>query len=152
MDLGREWAPDDSPTSSPEKEDRLMAQYVEERGGLLFTQVNVAYRSEGLGHRYLDGLRIIDPGVGEGEMYSYGGANRETIWGLMEEHPVEAIEVHDWGLDVFGHCLGKAAIIEQEFDPPAVDRTIIVGDGPPDEPAVEQVYDAFGVNWVVIDA
>lgn len=84
-------------------------------------------------------------------MYSYGRANREKIWEFIENHPVETIEVHDWGLDVFGHCLGKAAIIKQEFDPPAVDRTVIVADGPSDEPAVEQVYDAFRVDWVVID-
>lgn len=151
MEWGREWTPEDSPTSSPEKEDRLMARYVEERGGLLFTQVNVAYLSDGWGARYVDGLRIIDPPSGDGDMYSYGAENREDIWELLEDHRVDVIEVHDWGLDVLGHCLGKAAILKREFAPPEVRRTVIVADGPPDEPAVERAYDEFGVDWVVID-
>lgn len=151
MDLGQEWTPEDSPTSSPEVEDQCMARYVEERGGLLFTQVNVAYRVDGWGRRYIDGLRVIDPPYGEGEMYSYGSENREVIWELLENHHVDMIEVHSWGLDVLGHCLGKAAIIEEEFAPPEVQRTVIVADGSPNEPAVEQAYEEFEVDWVVVE-
>lgn len=151
MDFGPEWDPDNAPTSSPEKEDRRVARYIKERGGLLFTQVNATYTVDGWGARYIDGLRFIDPPQGDGEMYSYDSENRETIWRLLENHRVEVIEAHDWGLDVFGQCLGKADIIEKEFNPPEVERTVIVVNGPPDEPAVEQVYEEFGVDWIVID-
>lgn len=128
-----------------------MAQYFEQQGGLLFTQVNVTYPVESSVGRYLDGLRIIDPPSNHGEMYSYGSENREVVWDLLKDHRVEVVEVHDWGLDVFGDCLGKAAIIEREFNPPEVQRTVLVANGPPEDPAVEQVYDEFGVDWVVVD-
>lgn len=151
MELGREWTPENAPTSSPKKEDIHMEKYFDQRGGLLFNQVNVAYEVEGLGARYVDGIRIIDPPKGEGEMYSYGSENRETIWKLLRNHRVDVVEVHNWGFDVLGHCIGKAAIIEKEFDPEEVKKTVIVVDGRPEEPTVEQVYEELDVDWVVID-
>jgi len=150
MEFGREWDPQDSPTSSPEREDVRMAEYFREQGGLLFTQVNIAYRVDGRGARYVDGVRIINPPRGEGEMYSYGTENREAIWTLLENHHVDVIEVHDWGFDVLGHCLGKATLIEEQFDPPEVEKTVIVADGAPNDPPVEREYKILDVDWKVI--
>ncbi|MEF8893119.1 hypothetical protein [Halodesulfurarchaeum sp.] len=130
-----------------------LEQYADEQGGLLIATVNVSLRVEGPGNRYVDGIRVIDPPEGEGEKYDYHKLpNNKPVWDLLSNHRIELIEVHNWGLQVLGDCLGKAAIIENEFAPVEVKKTVIVNTGQPNEPAVEEVYEDYGVDWVVIES
>lgn len=122
---------------------------------MLFTEVNVAYPVDGSRQRRLDGLRIINPPYAEGKAYAYGPENRSNIWELLESHPVELIEVHGWGFHAFGQVLGKAEILSNSLNPHDLRKTVITAEdwsNPKEkpDPATEDVYAKFDVNWVVL--
>lgn len=151
----RPWTPGDV----SEREDKQLAEYHEHRGGLLFTEVNVAYPVSGSRQRRLDGVLFPNPPDGhDGGAYHYTPANRPEIRELMQHCVSELIEVHSWGFYGFGQLVGKAAIIENEWKPADVRKVFIPdndGRSPyyPDEtsdPATEAVFDEFDVDVVVV--
>jgi hypothetical protein len=151
----RPWSPGDV----SEREDDHLVRYHERRGGLLFSEVNVAHPVPGSRQRRLDGVLFPDPPEGlDGDAYHYTPSNRAGIRDLLRDRTAELIEVHAWGFYGFGQLVGKAAIVENEWNPEAVQKVFIPdndGRSPyyPDEnpdPATEAVFDQFDVDVVVV--
>lgn len=116
----------------------------------------MAYPASGSRQRRLDGLRVQNPPLGGGEAYCYGPENRSTIWKLLENHPVEVIEVHGWGFHAFGQVLGKAEILQKVIDPMDLSKTVITTSewqtpSGNSDPATEAVYENYDIDWVVLD-
>lgn len=151
MSLGEPWTPGEKGQRS--NEDDLLAAYFDQRDGLLFTEVNVAYIGNGGVQRRIDAIRVPNPPRGDAGAYNYGSKNRRTIWNLIENHTVELIEVHGWSFHLFGQLLGKADIVRNEFDPHDVRLTAIPTNREADfsDPPTEAVFEKHGIDVVVVE-
>jgi len=155
MEFERPWSPGDT----SESEDAHLEAYHEQRGGLLLVEVNVAYPVTGSRQRRLDGILFPNPPQNrDGEAYHYTSSNRPLIRELIQSCTAELIEVHSWGFYGFGQIVGKAHIVQDEWNPADI-RKVFISDnnarGPyyPDEnsdPATEKVFDDFGVDVVIV--
>lgn len=155
MEFDRPWSPGDT----SESEDEHLAAYHEQRGGLLFAEVNVAYPVTGSRQRRLDGVLFPNPPHNhDQEAYHYTPSNRPYIRELIQNHTAELIEVHSWGFYGFGQIVGKARIVQNEWNPANIRKVFIPDNnarGPfyPNEdpdPATEDVFDEFDINVVVV--
>jgi hypothetical protein len=155
MEFERPWSPGDT----SESEDAHLEAYHEQRGGLLLVEVNVAYPVTGSRQRRLDGILFPNPPQNrDGEAYHYTSSNRPLIRELIQSRTAELIEVHSWGFYGFGQIVGKAHIVQDEWNPADIRKVFIPDNnarGPyyPDEnpdPATEKVFDDFGVDVVVV--
>ena len=151
MGLGEPWTPGEKGQRG--NEDELLATYFEQEGGLLFTEVNVAYLDEGGVQRRIDAVRVTEPPREDTGAYSYGSENRRTIWSFIENYTVELIEVHGWGFHLFGQLLGKAGIVRDELDPHdlrliAIPTNRDVGFS---DPPTAAIFEEYGIDVTVVE-
>jgi len=86
------------------KQDSLLRKYAESVGGVIFTEIAVGERSRYSERRYIDGVRVVAPGVSPGEVQKLHG---EEFRKLIEGKTVEAIEVDD---DLNRWVIGQAVV------------------------------------------
>lgn len=119
----------------------------------MFVEVNTAYPKTGSLQRRLDGVLFPNPPSEFNECaYRYTPANRPGIQELFSEHVAELIEVHDWGFFGFGQIVGKARLVETEWDPYALRRVFIpTNPGKLPDSATESVFEDFMIEVALID-
>jgi len=149
------WTPGDI----SESEGEHLLDYHKSRGGLLFTEVNVAYPVTGSRQRRLDGVLFPNPpDEFDTDAYHYTSDNRSSIKSLIGTRVAELIEVHSWGFYGFGQIVGKSRIVEREWDPHDIRRVFIPDNNVrnpyyPNEkpdPATESVFDDFDITVEVV--
>ena len=151
MSLADPWTPG-------EKEQRgneygLLETYFDQEGGLLYTEVNVAYLGDGGVQRRIDAIRVTDPSRGKTGTYDYCSENRRTIWDFIESHTVELIEVHGLGFRLFSQLLGKAGIIRDELNLHGLRLIAIPTDkkGSFSDPPTTAIFEKYGIDVTVVE-
>lgn len=112
------WKIEDGP--SPRESERLW-QYYQANGGLFFREFNTTKYLEGR-TRSIDAIRF--PNLESGFYKAQG--NYLQIKEIIQEQPVEVIEVHKWGFYALGQLIGKAEILEKYWSPKDVSKVLIM--------------------------
>jgi len=155
MYLEKPWDPDEN-----SQIETLLSEHHKQQGGLLFFNPNVARNVNGSRQRRPHDILITDPPTeNEGEAYEDAPANRMNLEIAISKYPTELIEVLGWGMGSFGRVVGKSRIVEQEWDPRDLTRTLIVNNDATQhnynkddsDRATEAVFDDFDIKIVIPD-
>jgi len=147
MDFQNPW---DTGFGCSRDENIRLKKYLEKNRNLAFAEFNTTHGLEG-SKRALDA--ILFPGL-EGHTYKSRG-NYENIKKLIEDHPVELIEVHGWGFYVLGQLIGKEHIVQKYWNPLETQKVLLTMDSKkyhpkksPDKPT-QEVFEKYGVEVYV---
>ncbi|MFB6215697.1 MAG: hypothetical protein ABEJ72_01825 [Candidatus Aenigmatarchaeota archaeon] len=149
--MTEEWDPESAQGST--RENRLIHQYFEENGGLIFTEFNVADGVPNSRQRRLDAIRFP---IGDDRIQEYNSSKREEVASLLADQKCELIEVHGWGFYVLGQLIGKQELLEQHWDTEETEKVLIVdneagGEYHPDERRDEATHDVFDAHDVQVE-
>lgn len=132
------------------KESEKLWQYLNGKGGLVYTEFNTTYGFKG-NLRALDAIRF--PELEQGIHRASG--NYEKIRFLIKNYEVELIEVHNWGFYGFGQLIGKSEITQKYWTPKKI-KKILITMGPHEfhpetnpDPLTEEVFKKFDIEIFV---
>lgn len=147
--MGDEWRPESAQGST--RENKLILQYFQEKGGLVITEFNVTDGVSDSRQRRLDAIRVPEE---DDRIKEYGATSRNQVANLISSQKCELIEVHGWGFYVLGQLIGKHEILEQYWETKETEKVLIVDNeagGPyhPDErkdKATHEVFDRHNIE------